>query len=45
MRLGLERAVGAVGVILLGIHIMHLGLVYFHPVFLILLLTVPMGGG
>lgn len=43
VRLGLERAVAAVGIILLIIHAMHLGLVYFHPVFLILLLTVPMG--
>ena len=32
-----------VSVILLAIHVMHLGLAYFHPVFLILLLTVPMG--
>lgn len=43
VRLGLERAVSAVGMILLVIHAMHLGLAYFHPIFLILLLTVPMG--
>ncbi len=43
VRLGLEKAVSAVGIILLAIHVMHLGLVYFHPVFLVLLLTVPMG--
>ncbi len=43
VRLGLERAVSAVGMILLAIHAMHLGLAYFHPIFLMLLLTVPMG--
>jgi len=42
VRLGLERAVTVVGVILLVIHAMQLALVYFHPVFLVLLLTVPM---
>jgi len=42
VRLGLERAVTAVGAILLVIHAMQLVLVYFHPVFLVLLLTVPM---
>lgn len=42
VRMGLENAVSAVGVILIIIHIMHLCLVYFHPVFLILLLTLPM---
>ncbi|NLX46816.1 MAG: prenyltransferase [Euryarchaeota archaeon] len=43
VRLGLERAVSAVSIIMLVIHAMHLGLAYFHPVFLLLLLTVPMG--
>lgn len=42
VRLGLERAVTVVGAILLVIHAMQLALVYFHPVFLVLLLTVPM---
>ena len=42
VRLGLERAVTVVGAILLVIHAMQLVLVYFHPVFLVLLLTVPM---
>ncbi len=43
VRLGLERAVSAVSIIMLVIHAMHLGLAYFRPVFLLLLLTVPMG--
>ncbi|HOE52333.1 MAG TPA: prenyltransferase [Methanomassiliicoccales archaeon] len=42
VRLGLERAVTVVGVILVAVHAMQLALVYFHPVFLVLLLTVPM---
>ncbi len=42
VRLGLERAVTVVGAIILVIHAMQLVLVYFHPVFLVLLLTVPM---
>jgi 1,4-dihydroxy-2-naphthoate polyprenyltransferase len=45
VRLGLDRAVNAVGVILVVIFALHLTLVYFHPVFLLLLLTVPMGRG
>ena len=43
VRLGLERAVVVAGAILLSVHVMHLALVYFHPVFLILLFTVPVG--
>ena len=45
VRLGLERAVNAVGIIMVLIFALHLTLAYFHPVFLLLLLTIPMGRG
>jgi len=42
VRLGLERAVGAVSVLLVVLYVMVIVLAYFHPAFLLLLLTVPL---